>query len=465
MVPLAGAADASGYMNFARLLGEGRMTETVRIPEGAMFEEMPKSLFQPLGFMFRAEQGQLSPTYPIGLPLLLSLGDLHESELLVRMVYAFSAIFSCIGIWFLGTELKLQQPWRFYSVAILATSPLFLWSSLILMSDLLAACLAIWVLVLAKRSNGSRIAALFCGLLVGGAVLTRPSNVLLFAPVWVALWQDRASWDKWFSGIVGGIPALLLYLWSNGRLYGDLWQSGYGDLWSLFKAEYFLPTMRHYGRTLLYGLFALALPSALLEATRLRKGQVRLLLAWAIPFFGFYAFYFFTSQTWWFLRFILVALPAVILLSAAWFESFARTRLSNQAELRLLLTLTFLSVVAAVYWEGRLNILGEQAFERRYAEECAWAKQNLDSDTLVICMQPSGAFYYYTRFPIFRWDLAKEDSDWELLAEASAQSEVKVVAVLHEFEEERDDSILKRYPSRWELLGEVSERVRAYRMR
>ncbi|MDQ8181870.1 hypothetical protein [Pelagicoccus sp. SDUM812005] len=466
MVPVAGAADASGYLNYARILEEGRVLEELRVPEGDGFAALPQSLFQPLGFGYRLETDRLSPTYPIGLPLLLSLGGLHGSEWGLRAVYAVVAMLVCLGTWTLAAELGLAASWRFYAVALMASSPLLLWSSLIPMSDALASCQAIWLVWLALRSRSSNVAALLCGALLGWAVLTRPSNVLLFLPVLVAFLEMRVSLVKVFWTGLGGSPALALFGWSNWTLYGSPFASGYGDLWSWFSWSNGLPTLLHYAKTLLYALFALAAPTALMGAFKWRSGRTRLLLAWAAPVFVFYGFYFFTSQTWWFLRFVLVGLPALALLSACWFEERSVGFGMGRKQQGWLATgLAVAAMLALLFWQERLNIFGEQAFERRYAEECSWAKGNLEAGTLVVCMQPSGAFYYYTDFPVFRWDLAKRDLDWEGLRFAAGERDVPVVAILHAFEEQRDDSILKRYPENWELLGEVTERVRAYRMR
>ncbi len=465
MVPVAGGADASGYMNYARLLSDGALTDELRVPAGDGFEGISKSLFQPLGFSYRSESDSLSPVYPMGLPLLLSIGAVHESEFVVRLVYAVVAFLACLGLWKLAAEMGLRTPWGFYGVAVFATSPLLLWSSLILMSDALAVCQAIWVLFLALRACSSRSAAILCGVLIGWAVLTRPSNVLLFVPVIVALLWGRAGGKTWLWGVLGGLPALGIFLWSNWILYGDPLESGYGNLWSLFAWGYGPRTLAHYGTTLLYAVFILVLPSAVLGAIQGRDSRVRLLLAWAVPVFGFYAFYSFTSQTWWFLRFILVGVPALVLLSACYLEGLSRRVFSAKRERYAVITVAVLSVGAALFWEGRLNIFGEQDFERRYVEECSWANENLEPGTLVVCMQPSGSFYYYTEFPIFRWDLADLDSEWEELGRVAQGQGTEVVAILHAFEEQRGDSILMRYPERWELIGDVGQRIRAYRWR
>lgn len=465
MVPVAGAADASGYMNFARLLGDGAMTDVLRVPVGEGFDAMPRSLFQPLGFSYRPERGDLTPVYPIGLPLLLSLGAAHESELVVRFVYAAIAFLACLGLWYLGGEMGLRSPWRLYAVAVLATSPLFLWCSLILMSDALAACQAVWVVFLARKACASRYSAFFCGVLLGWAVLTRPSSVLLFVPVVLIVVCGRLGWPRVILLLSGGLPFLALFFWSNWMLYGDPLGSGYGDLWSLFAWSHGVETFFHYGRTLVYALFALVLPTALLGAFHVRDSRAWVFLAWALPVFGFYAFYFFTSQTWWFLRFVLVGVPAVVLLSTMCLEALSNRILAAKTEMQLVVALVILSIGSLFYWEGRLNIFGEQAFEQRYAIECAWAVKNLEPGTLVVSMQSSGALYYYTDFPVFRWDLADDDLQWVGLKHAAGESGTGVVAILHAFEEKRGDSILARYPERWELIGDIANRVRAYRLR
>ncbi|MBD5778383.1 glycosyltransferase family 39 protein [Pelagicoccus sp. NFK12] len=453
-------------MNFARLLSEGSVTENLRLPEGDAFRALPKGYFQPLGFTFRESDGRLSPTYPMGLPLLLSVGGVCESEFGMRMVYALVALLACLGLWLLGKELGLAPPWRFYAVAIFASSPLFLWSSLIPMSDALASCQAIWVLLLALQAKRSSGWACVCGFLVGWAVLTRPSSVLLFVPLVVALLQAKAGWRRWAWGTLGGMPAFVAFLWGNWTFYGDAFGSGYGDLWAFFSWDYLVPTVFHYGETMLFAMFGLVLPAAFLGSLNLRCPKVLFLWAWILPFFGFYAFYVFTSQTWWFLRFVLLAFPGLALLSANWLEGVAtRAAKSSRGEAWLALGLAGASVAVGCYWVDKLNVFGEQAFERRYEIECQWAVENLAADTIVVCMQSSGAFYYYTEFPVFRWDLADWDADWELLRDAALVEGVPVVAVLHDFEVKREDSILRRYADRWELLGPVAERVSAYRLR
>lgn len=462
MSPVAGGADASGYMNFARLLDDGRMTDELRLPEGNGFEEIRKTLFQPLGATYREETGRLSPIYPIGLPLLLSLGGLHEWEFGVRFAYAVVGALACLGIWFLATELKLSAAWRFFAVVVLASSPLFLWSSLILMSDALAACQAIWVMYFALKGRGAWSRAGVCGFLIGWAVLTRPSSVLLFLPVLPVMdWRIRA-WRSWVALGLGGAPALVLFLWSNWTLFGDPLQSGYGDLWSLFSWDYALESLLHYARVLPYAVFGLVLPGALVGACCLSRWDVRVLLYWTVPVFAFYAFYFFTSQTWWFLRFVLVGIPGLILLCVLALQRITQRFEGYLPEKRVVGVLALASVLAGVYWLDRLSVFGEQDFEQRYLLEAEWVNKNLAEDTLIVCMQPSGAFYYYTDFPIFRWDLART-SDWEAFESALETFDGEVVAVLHAFEEERPNSALKQYPDRWSLIEEVTPRIRAYR--
>ena len=67
--PYAGSSDASGYLNNARLLLDGKLSTPVRVPEGLTADILPREHLLPLGFRLDAAQQNLLPTYPIGLPL------------------------------------------------------------------------------------------------------------------------------------------------------------------------------------------------------------------------------------------------------------------------------------------------------------------------------------------------------------------------------------------------------------
>src|SRR5215467_2109136 len=70
--PYAAGADASGYLNFARLLVHGEIRAPVRALLGHAVTEFGEGTFQPQGFSVRDDSGLMSLTYPVGDPLHLA---------------------------------------------------------------------------------------------------------------------------------------------------------------------------------------------------------------------------------------------------------------------------------------------------------------------------------------------------------------------------------------------------------
>lgn len=462
MVPVAGSADASGYMNFARLLSEGSVSEPLRRADSGGFAALPEHLFQPLGMTYRSESGELAPVYPPGLPMVLAFGELHERAMAVRLLYALIGGLGCLGMYFLARGFGLRPIWGFFAATMLGTSPLFLWSSLILMSDALATAQAIWVMVFALWGRRRKGALVLCGALLGWAVLTRLTNVLLFVPALLVLLGGRVGIRGFVCWLLGGVPFLVLLLWLNERLYGSVLATGYGEVGSLFSGAYLLPNLAHYLDTLWYAVFFAVLPGAFLALGRLREYRIWVLFAWVLPVLAFYAFYLFTFQTWWFMRFNLVAVPGLIVLAAFGLEKLVRR--SVRWEFRSVAMAAVAACLALVVWEGKRSIFNEQEFERRYVKAADWAARSIPEGSLVVSMQASGALYYYTEFAIFRWDLAS-DGHWEAAKAAASAAQVPVFALLQGFEESDERSLVRRDPGAWEALGEVAPRMNAYRMR
>ena len=65
----AGGSDSSGYLNGARLLARGRVTEPVRGLERLKLPVDDAPLFIPLGYRPGPRPGTMSPSYPPGLSL------------------------------------------------------------------------------------------------------------------------------------------------------------------------------------------------------------------------------------------------------------------------------------------------------------------------------------------------------------------------------------------------------------
>src|SRR5665213_1618915 len=131
-----GGSDNSGYFNEARLLAAGRIHVPVRAVAGIPAGEVPY-LYSPLGFKPAADGTErLVPTYPPGLPLLLVPASLvagwdHAGDL-VLLVHSLAGI---ALVFALGRTCGLPGAWSLAGAAILAASPLYLFTSLQALSD------------------------------------------------------------------------------------------------------------------------------------------------------------------------------------------------------------------------------------------------------------------------------------------------------------------------------------------
>jgi hypothetical protein len=132
-----------------------------------------------------------------------------------------------------------------------------------------------------------------------------------------------------------------------------------------------------------------------------------------------YTVYRYSGDWWGYIRFLLPALPALIMLAAAalqcsWqligrrlHQGEAHARNLNVTVMRgatiLLLLLSVGWTVAASYELSFISILRKG--EKIYPDTAHWVRDHLPKNSLIACAQFSGAIYYYTNFPIVRWDL------------------------------------------------------------
>lgn len=444
--PYAGGADSSGYLNSAALLRAGQFTTPVRSLPGHTGTEFGALAHLPLGFVIKPDTDRLVSSYPLGLPLHLaafaSLTGLDQATVPLNLC---AALAGGVLMFLLARRLDLPLLPALGGAALLLLCPLYLFSALQPMSDLLALVWALAALYAALRARPSSGWAFFCGVAVALAVLTRPSNLLLALPVVLAL---GTAWRRYLWVGLGGLPGALLLAWYNQKLYGSPLATGYGDVRSAFSALYLLPNLAHFARwipLLLTPLVLAALVAPFTPDGRRRDGLV--LLAWAGALIGFYAFYYHSGETWWYLRFILPAFPVLILAALTGGQA-----LINRARHRPFIWITLLA--AALIWETilfrRLGVLHVKEGEATYPAAAAWARTHLPRNAAVFCMQVSGAVFYYTDFLVVRWDLAEIGP---LLAALRTQQR-PVYAILYEFEE---PLARKRIPGVWIREGNVNQ--------
>jgi hypothetical protein len=418
----------------------------------------------PLGFR-TAGSDRLVPTYPIGLPLFIAgFAWVTGWTSAANLVMVFHALAGVVLIVCLARACHLSRYIAMVSALLLATSPMYLFMSLTLMSDIPALVWTTATVLLAWRSRKNPDWALGCGVAASLAVLIRPTNILILVPVAVNLGISPRRWGLF---VLGGLPGVVLLASYNVAAYGAAATTGYGDFRGLFGIENVIPSLRSYLVWLPIVLtptvtLAFGLPALLSKARR----PVTVLLLWILAFLVFYALYSYTSQEWWYARFLLPAFPPLVV-SALWVGSVVAGHLRTNVRLptvpqpfrligaRLVLTLLPALIVAHNIWWGRhLKVLQSGSDERTYLEVAEWSRFHLPPNAVIVAMQVSGAFFYYTDFTILRWDQVNDDVSHRIEL-GGIEGRWPLYAVLLPYD--RDLNAFGHLPGRWVQVGTIKD--------
>jgi hypothetical protein len=442
----AAASDSSGYLNCARMLAEGKLAIPLRAVPGLPLGLASDRELAALALRLGPAPGTLVPTYPVGLPLHLAaaswLVGWGGAGVVVNAVAALSAL---LLLFALGRHLGLPPAWAFACVVLLAVFPVTIRSFTWVMSDGLATtwCIAAVYCAFRAREGGERW-ALLAGVSLGFAVLVRPTNALLLVAVAAVLpLRPRPL----AALVAGGLPAAVFLGFYNHALFGKALATGYSDVPSLLAWSYFLPRIRHFGAWIARFLSPIALLAWAVSAYRAFRGDRRhlALFLWVCAIVGFYAFYLYSVETWWYLRFILPAMPALLLGAAlAGLElgrntlAGARSRfaraLVGAAPLAVFVLATVLSLASV--WKFRLWTAGENLTV--YERASALVAERVGPGAVVVSKIFSGAVYFYTAHPVIRYDNISPRT-WARFAEHLRASGTPVCALLlsHEVEKLR----------------------------
>ena len=451
---IAAGSDSSGYLNSARLLASGELSTPHRLPP-ELGADLSPFHFIPLGF-WTGDAGQIVPTYPIGVPAHFALAGKvlgwTYGPLLVVVLFGVSTVWLC---YLCAREIGISAPLAFAGATILALSPIYLFSSMQALSDTPATAWSlatVWFALRARRGSTGWAAA--SGVALAIAVLVRPTSILLLPAHALLL----GNWRRLFAAAAGGIPGALWLLYYNNLLYGGPFNTGYGDIAVSLKAEMVFPTLIHIGlwlsRLLPAGL--LLLPLAAWPLVRKQWRFVAALALWWIPCIIFYSYYEVTHETWWCLRFILPAIPALILAALLGVEEICRRRAGAHVQrwqLGAALGLCVWAGAVAHHWIPRFGLLHFNQQEVLYVKACDWANANLPPNALVATLPASGSLYFYTNFMVMRWDIMSA-ADYERYAPKLKAAGRPVYALL--FPGEAESALSERMPDQWEKIHEVS---------
>jgi hypothetical protein len=444
----AGGSDSSGYFNQARLFLEGRLRAEPRPLPGLPMEAAPLYAYVPLGFVPRPSEPSLVPTYPTGLSLLLAGGvavaGWEHGPTLVIVLHALAGL---LVVYALGRAVELAPPLAALGALMLAVSPVYLMFALQAMSDVPALVWSGAAVLLGWHGARHGALALAAGVALGVAVLIRPTNAVLFAPVLLALgW----SWRRWLWLGLGGLPAAAWFMYFNQRAYGHPLLTGYGGVDVLFAAEWGPAGLRHYAQWLPVVLsplivLGLGLPALLSRARR----DVPVLGSWILVVLGVYAFYSYTHETWWYLRFVLPAFPALIVACLLVAGRLFTGRPSWVRRLAWVAAIALVTVNGR-HWNRHWNVADTGQHESVYPRAAALVNTHVPPEAFVLAGQASGAIFFYTDRGIVRWDAL--DDRWPRVRAAAEKAGIPLHAVLFDFEVR--PALLESVPGDWSKVFE-----------
>ncbi len=475
---VAGGADSSGYLNSAKLLAAGRLDAEQRIPpELGPVDALRRQQFQPHGFVPFDGHPRLSPTYAVGLPLHLAAAGLLFGWSAAPVVVGLAgAVGALLLVGAIARRLGLAPPLAVAGAVALGAYPVFLFMALQPLSDVLATTWSLAAVWAALRAREHRAWAVACGAAFAVAVLVRVTNGVLLPALLVLVGADVR---RLALAVLGGLPGALWQGYYNHALYDSPFRSGYVDISQAFGLAYGLPTAWHFAKWL-----ALMLPAALLvlpffalrrpapgtdaegrpggatglppSAAPLARGPLLVALGlWFAAFAGLYAFYEISHEVWWCLRFILPGTPALILAGLLGLDALARAaRPPGRERVRHAggAALTLWALGLGWYWAAHHSLLHTRIYEQAYADAAAAARAQFPADALIVAGLHSGSLYYYTDFPVLRWEFvdAAQFAAYRTRAETAGRP---IRALLFDIEER--EALQEKCPGLWEKIGAV----------
>lgn len=432
----AGGSDSSCYMNEARLFS--RFTTHIDAPL-ASSAPWPRAAwtFTPAGHLpSPARADAIVPMCPPGLPIVMAIARWVHADLLVV------PLLGALAVWLtsvLGREIDGPLTGA-ASAVLMACSPIFLYQVVQPMTDVPAA--AWWLLVVALAAENTRdlsrqstqnpqnpqtqetsagsarsafnVRTCAAGLAASMAILTRP-NLLPLAII-VAIYLGRRSVASFVAGAVPGIVVLALLNW---RMYGSPVASGYGAASDLFRMGNVAPNVERYVRWLWEShtpVLALAVVAPFVVP---RRAPAWLALALASATIVLYLPYR-VFDDWWYLRFLLPAIPLLIVLSIAtirqladraWPQASNRGAREDRRARRFsafsAVPVGLIVVVLGAWWIQTArtgHAFDLRDWERHFIDAGRFAADRLPPNAAVLTVKHSGSVHYYAGRPIVAWD-------------------------------------------------------------
>lgn len=452
---VAAASDPSAYLSQSRLIAHGDLTVPVPLASRVSWPA-PEAAFAPLGYRAGLRAGQIVPTYPPGLPLIMAAATTVAGQEAPFFVAPFFAALIVLSSYALAARLHSRTA-GVIAASLMTTSPVLLSQVVQVMSDIPAT--ALWALALLAALARRPIAA---GAASGIGALVRPSLIPVAAVVALILVFDVA--DRPAARRRDAIPSLLLFAvamlpalaalaWTQWMLYGHPSASGHGTFAEMFSVTNVLPNLRGYAMRVLTGetpALVLTAASVVGVVSGLKStirppaptvaGLARLAALVSLPVLACYLAYG-VFEDWAYIRFLLPIWPAGLAAAAALVAN-ATLRLPAVARTQVLvlaLTAACARNVMTAAHEGSFTLWIDAS---RYGTAGRYLEAVLPQNAVIVATQHSGSASYYTGRPIVRWDLLETGFD-EALGDLARLGRSPVILV----EEWEAPQLRRKFPA------------------
>jgi hypothetical protein len=428
---VASAADSYGYVLEAKLFARGALS----VPqEWARSFAWPNAegAWSPLGFRPSPDGASIVPAYPPGFPLAMSVFWLIGGDNAGYLVVPAAAAIIVLATFWLGRGVDGPAT-GLMAALLIACSPTLLFHACVPMSDVPAtAASTVALAVSLRRSNA---AALASGLCAGLMVLIRPNLIpLLAVPAIAILTAAEAPRRSRLRPLVlfaaGVLPSLVVLALLNREWYGSPLSSGY-PVNELFRLEYLHTNAFSYPRWLIETQtpFVMLAPLGLFVVRR-----YRVLLATVLAIVALcYAFYV-PFDHWTYLRFLLPAIPVLVILASACATRAIAAASSAPAKV---CALTVVGVVALTSWqEARIRgAFQNHVSVERFVTIPRFARAELPERAIFLTRLYSGSMREYGERLTVRWDVL--DPQWLDRAIEDLHARQYVVFIVIEADEEK----------------------------
>ena len=285
------------------------------------------------------------------------------------------------------------------SAAVLtAASPIVLYQVVQPMNDITSAALWIGAIAIASTSQSNR-SAVATGLVAGLAILVRPN----LAPLVLVV----ATMVRPIPFVIALVPAVASLLTLNQVLYGHPLSSGYGDVAPLFRLAHLEPNATNYGRAFVQTqtIFPLVSVLAIPVLTGAARRLAVTLLAAAAVVIGIYLLYQ-PFEEWWYLRFLLPAIPLLIVVACA-----AATVMAARMRMKGVIAIGVVVLASlGLRTAGQRDVLALQRLEGRFRDTSMLVRDRLPENAVLITVWQSGSIRFHADREIVMWDAM--DPSW-----------------------------------------------------